>query len=77
MGRSQIVIIQQMGKQKNVLYQFNGILIIISSLKRVSSCICIKRWPSQPSLEREALWTCKLYMPLTGERQGQKGGVGG
>jgi hypothetical protein len=28
-----------------------------------SSCICIKRWPSQPSLEREAHWTCKLYMP--------------
>jgi hypothetical protein len=27
-----------------------------------SSCICIKRWPSRPSLEREALWTCKLYM---------------
>jgi hypothetical protein len=21
---------------------------------RVSSCICIRRWPSQPSLEREA-----------------------
>jgi hypothetical protein len=29
----------------------------------VSSCICIKRWPSWPSLEREAHWTCKLYMP--------------
>ena len=28
-----------------------------------SSCICIKRWPSWPSLEREAHWTCKLYMP--------------
>jgi hypothetical protein len=28
-----------------------------------SSCICIKRWPSRPSLEREAHWTCKLYMP--------------
>ena len=41
-----------------------------------SNCICIKRWPSQPSLEREALWTCKLYMPLTGEHQVQKGGVG-
>jgi hypothetical protein len=28
-----------------------------------SSCICIKRWPSRPSLEREAHWTCKLHMP--------------
>jgi hypothetical protein len=26
----------------------------------VSSCICIKRWPSRPSLQREAHWTCKL-----------------
>jgi hypothetical protein len=25
--------------------------------------VCIKRWPSQPSLEREAHWTGKLYMP--------------
>jgi hypothetical protein len=35
-------------------------------LKKValdSSYICIKRWPSWPSLEREAHWTCKLYMP--------------
>jgi hypothetical protein len=28
-----------------------------------SSCTCIKRWPSRPSLEREARWSCKLYMP--------------
>jgi hypothetical protein len=28
-----------------------------------SSCICIKKWPSRPSLEREAHWTRKLYMP--------------
>ena len=27
------------------------------------SCICIKRWPSRSSLQREAHWTCKLYMP--------------
>jgi hypothetical protein len=25
--------------------------------------ICIKRWPSWPSLEREAHWTHKIYMP--------------
>ena len=30
---------------------------------RVSSCICSKRWPSQPSLGREFPWYCKLYMP--------------
>jgi hypothetical protein len=29
----------------------------------VSSCICSRRWPSQPSLGREAPWSCKLYMP--------------
>jgi hypothetical protein len=28
-----------------------------------SSCIYIKRWPSRPSLEREAHWILKLYMP--------------
>jgi hypothetical protein len=28
-----------------------------------SSCICIKRWTSRPSLEREAHRTHKLYMP--------------
>jgi hypothetical protein len=30
---------------------------------RVSSCICIRRWPSWPSLGREDPWYCKLYMP--------------
>ena len=29
----------------------------------VSSCICIRRWPIRPSLGREALWSCKRYMP--------------
>jgi hypothetical protein len=29
----------------------------------VSSCICSRRWPSQPSLGRKAPWSCKLYMP--------------
>jgi hypothetical protein len=29
----------------------------------ISSCICSKRWPSQPSLGREAPWSSKLYMP--------------
>ena len=29
----------------------------------VSSCICIRSWPSRPSVEREAHCSCKLYMP--------------
>jgi hypothetical protein len=29
----------------------------------VSSCICTRRWPSLPSLGREAPWYSKLYMP--------------
>ena len=28
----------------------------------VSSCICSRRWSSQPSLGRETPWSCKLYM---------------
>jgi hypothetical protein len=47
-----------------------------------SSCICIKRWPSWPSLEREAHWTGKLYMPVQGKTRAKKWewvgrGVGG
>ena len=30
---------------------------------RVSSCICSRRLSSWPSLEREAPWSCKLYIP--------------
>jgi hypothetical protein len=41
-----------------------------------SSCICIKRWPSWPSLEREAHWTCKLYMPQYRGMPGPKSGSG-
>jgi hypothetical protein len=41
-----------------------------------SSCICIKRWPSQPSLEREAHWTRKLYMPQYRGTPGPKRGSG-
>jgi hypothetical protein len=42
----------------------------------VSSCICIKRWPSRPSLQGEAHWTCKLYMPQYREMPGPKRGSG-
>jgi len=41
-----------------------------------SSCICIKRWPSRPSLEREAHWTGKLYMPQYSRMPGPKSGSG-
>ncbi|EDL15099.1 mCG1027461 [Mus musculus] len=41
-----------------------------------SSCICIKRWPSRPSLEREAHWTRKLYMPQYRGTPGPKRGSG-
>jgi hypothetical protein len=42
----------------------------------VSSYICIKRWPSRPSLQREVHWTCKLYMPQYRGTPGPKGGSG-
>ena len=42
-----------------------------------SSCICIKKWPSQPSLEREAPWSCNFICLSTGKHQGQEVGVGG
>jgi hypothetical protein len=29
----------------------------------VSSYICSRRWPRRPSVEREAHWSCKLYLP--------------
>jgi hypothetical protein len=41
-----------------------------------SSCICIKRWPSQPSLEKEAYWTGKLYMLQYRGTPGSKNGNG-
>jgi hypothetical protein len=43
---------------------------------RDSSCICIKRWPNRPSLEREAHWSCKLYMPQYRGTPGPKSGSG-
>jgi hypothetical protein len=33
-------------------------------------------WPSRPSLEREAHWTCKLYMPQYRGKPGPKSGSG-
>jgi hypothetical protein len=41
----------------------------------VSSCICSREYPSQPSLEGEAL-LAKIICPIIGECQGQEAGVG-
>ena len=43
----------------------------------VSSCICSRRWPSRPSLGREALGLANFICLGTGECQGQDVGVGG
>jgi hypothetical protein len=43
---------------------------------RVSSCICIRRWPSRPSVEREDYWLCKLYMPQYRGTPGPRSGSG-
>jgi hypothetical protein len=43
---------------------------------RVSSCIRIRRWPSWSSLEREAPWSCKLYMPQYRGTPGPRSGSG-
>ena len=44
---------------------------------RVSSCICNRGWPSQPSLGGEALGISKIICPITGECQEKEAGVGG
>jgi hypothetical protein len=43
----------------------------------ISSCICSIRWPSPPSLGREAPWYCKLYMPQYRGTPGPRTGGGG
>jgi hypothetical protein len=42
----------------------------------VSSCICIRRWPSWLSLGREVPWFCKLYMPQYGGMPRPRSGSG-
>jgi hypothetical protein len=49
---------------------------LTSTPELLTSCICIKRWPSQPSLEREAHWSGKLYMPQYRGKPGPKNGNG-
>ena len=43
---------------------------------QVSRCICHRRWPSWPSLGREAPWYCKLYMPQYRGMPGPRSGSG-
>jgi hypothetical protein len=43
---------------------------------RVSSCICIRRWPSWPSEETEAHCLCKLYIPQYRGKPGPRSGKG-
>jgi hypothetical protein len=43
---------------------------------RVSSCVCIRRWPSRPSVEREAHWSCKFYLPQYRGTPGPRSGSG-
>jgi hypothetical protein len=42
----------------------------------VSSCLCSRGWPSQPSSGGEALGLAKIIFPSTEECQGQEAGVG-
>jgi hypothetical protein len=42
----------------------------------VSSCICIRRWPSGPSVEREAHCLYKLYLPQYRGTPGPRSGSG-
>jgi hypothetical protein len=42
-----------------------------------SSCICSRGWPSQSSMEGEALGPVKVICSSIGECQGQEAGVGG
>jgi hypothetical protein len=43
----------------------------------VSTCICSRGWPSQPSMGGEAIGLEKIICPSTGKCQGQEVGVCG
>jgi hypothetical protein len=46
-------------------------------IQSLSSCMCSRGWPSQPSLEGETLGFATIICPSTGECQGQEEGLGG
>jgi hypothetical protein len=56
--------------QKEQQYQLTS-----TSQSCVSTCICSRGWPSQPSLGGEALGLVKIICPNTVECQGQEMGV--
>jgi hypothetical protein len=57
-----------------VIFKREQYIFITVKMFAVDTNICIKRWPSRPSLEREG--TCKLYMPQYRGTQGPKKGSG-
>jgi hypothetical protein len=60
-----------------VLCKSYTLVVLVSTSGALdSSCICIKRWPSWPSLETEAHWSCKGYMPQYRGTPGPKRGIG-
>jgi hypothetical protein len=38
--------------------------------------MAVSRWPSRPSVEREAHWSCKLYIPQYRGTPGPRSGSG-
>jgi hypothetical protein len=48
-----------------------------TSRARVSSCICIRRWPSQHQWKERLIGLANIICLSIGERQGQEVGVGG
>jgi hypothetical protein len=61
---------------KDVEHFFRCFSAIWHPRAHVSSCVCSRRWPSQPSLEREAPRSCKLYMPQNRGTPGPRSGSG-
>jgi hypothetical protein len=68
---------------RNSLY-FLDIFMVMELLDIIKKSLAVdtfkksvrKRWSSQPSLEREAHWSCKLYMSQYRGMPGPKSGSG-
>ena len=63
-------------KGSATLYVEQQYELISTPRTHVFSCICSRRWPSWPSLGREAPLSCKLYMPQYRGIPGPKRGSG-
>jgi hypothetical protein len=55
----------------------SGIVLTSTPTAHISSFICTRRWPSRPSLGREAPWYCKLYTSQYRGMPGPRSGSGG